>query len=49
LTFSKRRKSHGQHILHPKQEDNCLVTESGCENLSKDIPRSIEDIEGIMA
>ena len=26
-------------------EDNCLVTLDGCENLSKDIPRSIEDIE----
>ena len=29
-------------------EDNCLVTESGCENLSKDIPRSIEDIESMI-
>jgi len=29
-------------------EDNCLITESGCENLSKDIPRSIEDIEAFM-
>lgn len=29
-------------------EDNCLVTETGCENLSADIPRSIEEIEGIM-
>ena len=29
-------------------EDNCLVTEDGCENLSKDIPRSIEEIERIM-
>ena len=26
-------------------EDNCLVTETGCENLSKNIPRSIEEIE----
>ena len=29
-------------------EDNCLVTQDGCENLSKDIPRSIEDIEAVM-
>lgn len=29
-------------------EDNCLVTEDGCENLSKDIPRTIEDIEAVM-
>lgn len=29
-------------------EDNCLVTESGCENLSAAIPRTIEEIEDIM-
>ncbi len=29
-------------------EDNCLVTENGCENLSAAIPRSIEDIEAFM-
>ena len=29
-------------------EDNCLVTESGCENLSREIPRTIYDIEAIM-
>ena len=29
-------------------EDNCLITENGCENLSKDIPSSIEDIEAVM-
>ena len=29
-------------------EDNCLVTEDGCENLSKDIPRTIADIEDCM-
>ena len=29
-------------------EDNCLVTENGCENLSADIPRTTEDIEAIM-
>lgn len=30
-------------------EDNCLVTEDGCENLSADIPRTIEEIEAVMA
>lgn len=30
-------------------EDNCLVTEDGCENLSAHIPRTIEEIEAIMA
>ena len=29
-------------------EDNCLVTEHGCENLSRDIPRTVADIEAIM-
>ena len=29
-------------------EDNCLVTETGCENLSADIPRTIEEIEAVM-
>ncbi|MCI9216647.1 MAG: M24 family metallopeptidase [Dorea sp.] len=29
-------------------EDNCLITENGCRNLSKDIPRTIEDIEAVM-
>ncbi len=29
-------------------EDNCLVTETGCENLSVVTPRSIEDIEAVM-
>jgi len=29
-------------------EDNCLVTETGCVNLSESIPRSIEDIEAAM-
>lgn len=30
-------------------EDNCLVTEDGCENLSAAIPRTVEDIEAVMA
>lgn len=29
-------------------EDNCLVTENGCENLSAGIPRSIDEIEDLM-
>lgn len=29
-------------------EDNCLVTETGCENLSAAIPRTMEDIEAAM-
>lgn len=29
-------------------EDNCLVTENGCENLTVSIPRSIEEIEAVM-
>ncbi len=29
-------------------EDNCLVTETGCVNLSADIPRTIEAIEATM-
>lgn len=29
-------------------EDNCLITEDGCENLSAAIPRTIEEIEGFM-
>lgn len=30
-------------------EDNCLVTETGCENLTASIPRTIEEIEAILA
>ncbi len=29
-------------------EDNCLVTEIGCENLSRAIPRTIQEIEDVM-
>lgn len=29
-------------------EDNCLITEDGCENLSAAIPRTIEEIETLM-
>ncbi len=30
-------------------EDNCLVTQTGCENLSAGIPRTVEQIEAVMA
>ena len=30
-------------------EDNCLVTLGGCENLSAAIPRTVEEIEAVMA
>lgn len=29
-------------------EDNCLITETGCENLSAAIPRTVEEIESVM-
>lgn len=29
-------------------EDNCLITEEGCRNLSADIPRTVEEIEAVM-
>lgn len=30
-------------------EDNCLVTQSGCENLSASIPRNVAEIERVLA
>ena len=32
-----------------RPEDNCLVTEDGCENLSAGIPGTPEEIEAVMA
>ena len=29
-------------------EDNCLITENGCEDLSYMIPKKAEDIEALM-
>lgn len=29
-------------------EDNCLITEDSCENLTASIPRTIEEIESVM-
>lgn len=40
---------HEQWGIGFRLEDNCLVTETGCENLSAGIPRTIEDIEARMA
>lgn len=30
-------------------EDTVVITEKGCENLTKDLPREIDQIEAIMA
>lgn len=40
---------HEQWGIGFRLEDNCLVTEKGCENLSAAIPRTIEEIEAVMA
>lgn len=40
---------HEQWGIGFRLEDNCLVTEDGCENLSGAIPRTIEQIEAVMA
>ncbi len=39
---------HEQWGIGFRLEDNCLVTETGCENLSGAIPRTIEEIEKMM-
>lgn len=39
---------HEQWGIGFRVEDNCLVTESGCENLSAGIPRTVEEIEAEM-
>ena len=40
---------HQQWGIGFRLEDNCLVTDSGCENLSAGIPRTVEQIEAVMA
>lgn len=40
---------HYEETIGIRIEDDLLVTENGCENLSADIPKSIEDIEKIIA
>lgn len=40
---------HQQWGIGFRLEDNCLVTDSGCENLSAGIPRTVEEIEAVMA
>lgn len=39
---------HEQWGIGFRLEDNCLVTETGCENLSRDIPRTVADLEAVM-
>lgn len=39
---------HEEWGIRFRLEDNCLVTEDGCENLSAGIPRTIQDIEAAM-
>lgn len=39
---------HEEWGIRFRLEDNCLVTEDGCENLSAGIPRTIHDIEAAM-
>ncbi len=39
---------HEEWEIGFRLEDNCLVTENGCENLSAAIPRTIRDIEAVM-
>ena len=38
----------GRQFIGFRVEDNCLVTETGCENLSAAIPRTVADIESVM-
>jgi len=40
---------HEEWSIGFRLEDNCLVTEDGCENLSAGIPRTVEEIEAVMA
>ena len=39
---------HEEWGLGFRLEDNCLVTETGCENLSAAVPRTVEEIEDTM-
>lgn len=40
---------NGKTIVWAKIENTILITEDGCENLSKLVPRTVEEIEKIMA
>ena len=42
-------KEYMNEVCGVRIEDVVLVTETGCENLSYDIPRSIQKIEACMA
>lgn len=39
---------HEEFGIGFRLEDNCLVTETGCENLSAMTPRTIESLEDMM-
>ncbi len=39
---------HEEFGIGFRLEDNCLVTETGCENLSAMTPRTIEALEDMM-
>ncbi|MBQ6719242.1 MAG: aminopeptidase P N-terminal domain-containing protein [Oscillospiraceae bacterium] len=39
---------HEEWSIGFRLEDNCLVTENGCENLSREIPRTVADLEAVM-
>ena len=32
----------------PRIEDTILITEDGCENLTKGLPRTVKEIEAVM-
>ena len=40
---------HEKQSIGIRIEDNLLVTKNGCENLSRNIPKTIEDIQSIMS
>jgi len=40
---------NGKTIVWAKIENTILITEDGCENLSKLVPRTVEEIEKVMA
>ena len=41
-------KNYPEEKLGVRIEDTILITEDGCENLTKGLPRTIEEIESLM-
>ena len=39
----------GFHNIGVRIEDDILITDSGCEVLSRDVPKSVKDIEKLMS